>query len=89
MEYDPSEGYLPAPVTPAEMSAALKKMSAKNTASGPDGVPGKVISLALTVLGEKLAEMFNKCLCEGSAKMLEDVQAGAAAKTRRTGRYAY
>ena len=48
------------------MSAVVKKMSAKNTAPGPDGVPGKAMSLALKVLGEKLAEMFNKCLCDGT-----------------------
>ena len=66
VEYNPTEGDLPAPVTPAKMSAAVKKLSAKNTAPGPDGVPGKAMSLALTVLGEKLAEIFNKCLCEGT-----------------------
>ena len=60
MEYNPTECDIPT----AEMSAAVKKVSAKNTASGPDGVPDKAISLTLT--GEKLAEMFDKCLCEGT-----------------------
>ena len=66
VDYDPTEGDKPAPVTPAEMSVAMKKMSAKNTAPGPDGVAGKAMSLALTVLGENLAEMVNKCICDGT-----------------------
>ena len=54
------------PVTSAEMAVAVKKMIAKNTAPGPDGIHGKVISLTLPVLGEELRELFNKCLREGT-----------------------
>ena len=55
----------PAPVTQAELHAAVRKMTAKNTAPGPDGVPGKALALALTVLEPKLASIFNQCLREG------------------------
>ena len=54
-----------APVTPAEMSRAIKKMTSKNTAPGPDGVPGKAMSLALSVLNENLRHIFSNCIREG------------------------
>ena len=62
-EYDPPPP--PSPVTQAELHAAVRKMTAKNTAPDPDGVPGKALALALTVLGPKLASIFNQCLREG------------------------
>ena len=43
-EYD-----LLVPVTQAELHAAVRKMTAKITAPGPDGVSGKALALALTL----------------------------------------
>lgn len=40
-------------------------MEAKNTAPGPDGIPGRALVLALSVLGERLRHLFNKCLSLG------------------------
>lgn len=55
----------PPPVTALELSKAIKKMISKNTAPGPDGTPGKAMSLALSVLHEEMIETLNKCLREG------------------------
>ena len=41
-------------------------MSAKSTVPDPDGISEKVISLTLSVLGEEILELFNKCLSEGT-----------------------
>ena len=40
-------------------------MTAKSTAPGPDGIPGKVLAVALSVLGNNLMDVYNKCLSEG------------------------
>ena len=53
------------PITLTELSAAIKKMTEKNTALGPDGIPGKAVYLAMTALGENLLNIFNNCVREG------------------------
>ena len=65
IRYSLEEEENPAQITPAEMNAAIKKMATKNTAPGPDGIPGKALALALTVLGEGLREILDRCLREG------------------------
>ena len=52
-------------VTMEELGAVVKRMEARNTAPGPDGIPGKAIALALTVWHEELVEILNSCLREG------------------------
>lgn len=59
-----ADGASSAPVTPEELKAAVKKMAARNTAPGPDGIPGMAMSLALSVLDGYLIEVFNGCLSE-------------------------
>lgn len=49
----------------SEMRAVARKMRAKKTAPGPDGIPGKVWGLALGALGGRLKDLMNQCLIEG------------------------
>ena len=60
----PNSDY-PTPVTMEELNGAVKRMAAKNTTPGADGIPGKALSLALTVLHEELVETMSNCLREG------------------------
>ena len=60
----PDSNY-PPPVTMEELNGVVKRMAARNTAPGPDGIRGKALSLALTVLHEELVEVINSCLREG------------------------
>ena len=39
----------PVPITPEEVNSAIKKMAARNTAPGPDGIPDKALTMALSV----------------------------------------
>ena len=55
----------PSFVTDGEMAAAIKKMEGKNTAPGPDGVPGRALVLALHVLGDRLRNLFDRYLEAG------------------------
>ena len=40
IRYSLEEKENPAQITPAEMNAVIKKIAAKNTGPGPDGIPG-------------------------------------------------
>ena len=51
-EEDAEEREPTTPITPAELNAAIKKMTEKNTAPGPDGIPGKAVYLAMTAWGK-------------------------------------
>ncbi|XP_011332975.3 uncharacterized protein LOC105276783 [Ooceraea biroi] len=53
-------------VSAEEMAAAVKRLRAKNKAPGPDGVPGRVLALALSVLGPRLGQLFDSCLRSGT-----------------------
>jgi hypothetical protein len=52
-------------VTKEELSRAIEKMRKKNTAPGPDGIPGRVWAIALGVLGDRLRRLFDRCLQTG------------------------
>ncbi|CAK9834318.1 Putative 115 kDa protein in type-1 retrotransposable element R1DM [Anthophora retusa] len=49
-------------VTEAELGDAVRRMAAKNTAPGPDGIPGKIWAAALGVLGPRMRRLFDRCL---------------------------
>ncbi|XP_072933739.1 uncharacterized protein [Epargyreus clarus] len=53
-------------VTESELDGAVKRMSKRNTAPGPDGIPGQAWVLALTVLGGRLRRLFTACFRYGS-----------------------
>lgn len=52
-------------VTVTELRLAVAKMTAKNTAPGPDGVHGRVLALALQELGPRLRALLSACLEQG------------------------
>ncbi|CAK9799120.1 Retrovirus-related Pol polyprotein from type-1 retrotransposable element R1 (Fragment) [Anthophora plagiata] len=52
-------------VSEEELGDAIRKMWSRNTAPGPDGIPGRVWCLALGVLGPRLRALFNTCLQSG------------------------
>ncbi|XP_047992758.1 uncharacterized protein LOC125231355 [Leguminivora glycinivorella] len=62
--YEVAEVEVP-PVTEAELDAAVFKLKAKNTAPGPDGIPGRVLALALRALGERFRGLLDACLQSG------------------------
>ena len=49
-------------VTELEMEQVVRRLSARSTAPGPDGIPGKAWVLALPALGGRLRILFNNCL---------------------------
>lgn len=52
-------------VTESELDRAVRRMGARNTAPGPDGIPGRAWVLALAALGDRLRRLFNSCLRAG------------------------
>ncbi|XP_025261901.1 uncharacterized protein LOC112637121 [Camponotus floridanus] len=52
-------------VTEEELAGAIRKLRAKNTAPGPDGIPGRAWVLALGVLGDRLRRLYTACLKSG------------------------
>ncbi|CAK1588832.1 unnamed protein product [Parnassius mnemosyne] len=52
-------------VTQAETRVAVSRLRAKNTAPGPDGVPGRALVLALKELEPQLRGLFTACLEQG------------------------
>lgn len=52
-------------ITEMEMMMAVNKMKSKNTAPGPDGIPGKVVALAYRVVGSRMRRLLTRCLQEG------------------------
>ncbi|XP_072929562.1 uncharacterized protein [Epargyreus clarus] len=53
-------------VTESELDGAVKRMSKRNTAPGPDGIPWQAWVLALTVLEGRLRRLFTACFQYGS-----------------------
>ncbi|CAH0713407.1 unnamed protein product, partial [Brenthis ino] len=53
------------PITEGEMELARDKLRAKRTAPGTDGIPGRVLCIALEYLGGDLRDLFNACLRVG------------------------
>ena len=53
-------------VTPEELDRAVRRLRARNTAPGPDGIPGRALVLALEAgLGDRLRRLFNSCFRSG------------------------
>lgn len=52
-------------VSEMELSMAVKRLAARNTAPGPDGIPGRAWVLALKVLGARLRRLFSSCFRNG------------------------
>lgn len=52
-------------VTEGELLRAVRRLGAKNTALGPDGIPGRAWVIALSVLGDRLRQLFDCCLRTG------------------------
>ncbi|XP_053990545.1 uncharacterized protein LOC128882803 [Hylaeus volcanicus] len=52
-------------VTEGVLGMAVGRMVARNTAPGPDGIPGRALALALRVLGPRLRRLFDGCLESG------------------------
>lgn len=52
-------------VSEEEFDRAVNRLSAKKTAPGPDGIPGRALALALAVLGNRLRRLFTNCLRQG------------------------
>jgi len=52
-------------VSEEELAGAVKRMRGKNTAPGPNGIPGKVWALATRFVGGAMRHLFNRCLREG------------------------
>ncbi|CAK1599579.1 unnamed protein product [Parnassius mnemosyne] len=52
-------------VTQTETRTAVSRLRAKNTAPGPDGVPGRALVLALKELEPQLRGLFTACLEQG------------------------
>lgn len=53
------------PVSEAEMEIAVRRLRGKRTAPGPDGIPGRVLSIALKEMGDRLRDLFSACLASG------------------------
>jgi len=53
-------------VSKEELRGAVKRMQERNTAPGPNGVPGKIWALALKHIREDMRHLFTRCLKEGS-----------------------
>ncbi|CAB3240394.1 unnamed protein product [Arctia plantaginis] len=52
-------------VTEGELDRVVRRLASRNTAPGPDGIPGRALVIALSVLGDKLRRIFTDCLSLG------------------------
>lgn len=52
-------------ITEEELSAAILRLRAKNTAPGPDGIPGRALALALKELAPRFKGFLVACLEQG------------------------
>jgi len=52
-------------VSEEELAGVVKRMRGKNTAPGPNGIPGKVWALAMKYANGATRHLFNRCLKEG------------------------
>lgn len=53
------------PVSGAELKIAVMKLREKNTAPGPDGIPGRVVVIAMSEMDKEVRDLFSKCLAGG------------------------
>ena len=63
---DPSEWTRDRGVSAEELGRAMRRLGAKNTVPGPDGIPGKALVKVQGVLTQPLRQLFDDCLREGS-----------------------
>ncbi|CAK1595574.1 unnamed protein product [Parnassius mnemosyne] len=49
-------------VTVEELDRAISRLKVRNTAPGPDGIPGRALVLSLAALGNRLRQLFTSCL---------------------------
>ena len=55
----------PPPITPEEFGDVERKLRAKKTAPGPDGVPARVLAISLLELGDRFRGLYDRCLAVG------------------------
>jgi hypothetical protein len=72
------------PVSDAEFDAARDRLRCKKTAPGPDGVPAKVLAIALRPLEERFRQLLNSCLETG--RFPQRWKAGKLCLLRKDGR---
>lgn len=53
------------PVTEAEFGVAVLKLRSKKTAPGLDGIPGRLLAIALSEMEERVRALFTACLTQG------------------------
>lgn len=64
-----SEPVAVTPISDGEMTWAVHRLRACKKAPGPDGVPGRIIPLAMCHLGSHLKDLFDECLETGRFPM--------------------
>lgn len=52
-------------ITEDELNEAIKRMMARKTSPGPDGIPSKVLAITSNILREEIKHLFDMCLIEG------------------------
>ncbi|CAB3237922.1 unnamed protein product [Arctia plantaginis] len=72
------------PVRESEVGAAVLRIRSKNTAPGPDGVPARVLALALNHMADRLGEVFDASLASG--RFPECWKSGKLVLLRKPGR---
>jgi len=53
-------------VSEEELAGVVRRMRGRNTAPGPNGIPGKMWALATSYISGAMRHLFNRCLKEGS-----------------------
>lgn len=66
---EPISDALVPPVTTGELGAAFLRLRSKNTAPGPDGIPGRVWVLVSDLLEERFRLLLDSCLATGCFPM--------------------
>jgi hypothetical protein len=77
------EGEVPS-VSEGELGAAVLRLKAKNTAPGPDGIPGRALVLAMDALEPRLRELFSACVEQ--ARFPREWKTGRLVLLRKEGR---
>ncbi|XP_045535743.1 uncharacterized protein LOC106719018 [Papilio machaon] len=58
------------PITSGEFGAAIRRLRAKRTAPGPDGIPGRAWALAADAYEDTMVALMNECLASGRFPLL-------------------
>lgn len=72
------------PVTSAELALAVHRMGLKNTAPGPDGIPGRAWVLAMKEMEPRVLSVLTNCLVQG--RVPRSWKAGKLVLLRKAGR---